>query len=50
MEHKMVINRMNPTMEILTQEGRRTSVKVESYQNEIFTGPDNTYEVWFKEL
>jgi hypothetical protein len=37
-------------MEILTQEGRRTSIKVESYKNEIFTGPDNACEVWFREL
>lgn len=45
-----LIKRMKSTMEILTQEGRRTSIKVESYKNEIFTGPDNAFEVWFKEL
>ncbi len=37
-------------MEILTEEGRRTPVQVESLKSGIFTGPDNAFEVWFREL
>jgi hypothetical protein len=45
-----LLKRMKSTLEIITEEGRRTSIRVESYRNGIFTGPDNAFEVWFREL
>ena len=45
-----LLKRMKSTMEILTEEGRRTSVQVESLKSGIFTGTDNAFEVWFREL
>lgn len=45
-----LIKRMKSTLEIITEEGRRTFIKAETYKSSIFTGPDNTQEVWFKEL
>ena len=45
-----LIKRMKYTLEIITEEGRRTFIKAESYKSSIFTGPDSANEVWFKEL
>jgi hypothetical protein len=45
-----LIRRMKSTMEILTREGRRTFLKAETHRSMIFTGPNNAYEVWFREL
>jgi hypothetical protein len=45
-----LLKRMKSTMEILTEEGRRTSLQVETFKSRIFTGPDKAFEVWFREL
>jgi hypothetical protein len=45
-----IIRRMKLTYEIITHDNRRTSLRTQSYRNEIFTGPDIDNEVWFKEV
>jgi hypothetical protein len=45
-----LLKRMKSTLEIITEEGRRTFIKAEVHKSSIFTGPDSAHEVWFKEL
>ena len=45
-----LIKRMKSTLEIITEEGRRTTLKAETFRSGIFTGPDIAHEVWFKEI
>lgn len=45
-----LIKKMKSTLEIITIEGRRTSLRAYPFRSEIFTGPDTDYEVWFKEF
>ncbi len=45
-----LIKKMKSTYEILTQDNRRTFLKATATNSGIFTGPDDDYEVWFKEM
>ena len=45
-----IIRRMKSTLEILTEEGRRTFLRASAHNSGIFTGPDKDYEVWFREF
>ena len=45
-----LIKRMKSTLEIVTDEGRRTSLRANAFNSGIFTGPNIDYEVWFKEF
>jgi hypothetical protein len=44
-----LLKKMQATLEILTCEGRRTSLRAIAMNSGIFTGPDPDYEVWFRE-
>jgi len=49
-ESPLAKNNMRPFLEITTKDGRRSFLKADAYTGGIFTGPDNDYEVWFKEI
>ena len=45
-----LIKRMKTTLEIITDDGRRTFLRANAVNSGIFTGPNADYEVWFKEF